>query len=144
MADNSQTTDMRLFTDGQEHGLIRPRQEAVVYVVIGYQGEWSSLQVWVAGAFTDKDAAITQVEAQKRQDRAHWAIWCEWSKEFGRRIAARKDVVWWPPTASFKGMSREDSTKLVDMYPEPPHGGDETEYTVAVVPLNQMGRWDYA
>lgn len=121
--------------------MTRMSQEAIpdqmVYVVIGYAGEWSSLRVWVAGVYTDKATAIMTAEQQKATDRSDYVRWMNWISEFGRRMCAANERV-------ELHEARKAQIERLGMAPEPPIGGDDTEYTVACVPLNTPGVWDYA
>ena len=114
-----------------------------VYVVIGYQGEWSSLCVWVSGVYSDKSVAVERVEAQKRADRSNYVTWKAWNVEFYERGKA-KGLPWDYKVCSWGDMTRSDAGVSLGIGPEPPVGGDDIEYTVATVPMNTWGQWDYA
>ncbi len=98
-----------------------------VYVVIGTSGEYSGREVWVAGAYTDKDAAVQMAEKQKEEDRANWAIWSAWSREFGKRL---KEAGHSGGFVGFVGTSwREERAKAVidvAMPDEPPSGNHDS------------------
>lgn len=46
-----------------------------VYVILGWEGEYSDREVWVAGVFTDLESAKATAEAQKQADRQKYAAW---------------------------------------------------------------------
>lgn len=114
----------------------------MVFVVIGHQGEWSSLIVWVAGAFTDKSAAVEAVEKMKRDDRSNRVVWNAWNDLFGR-YGLGSGATWDRVKCSWDGKDRDEAGVALGIGPEPPLGRPDSEYFVANVPLNTPGEWHW-
>lgn len=107
-----------------------------VYVIVGSSGDYSTLQVWVAGVYDDKNTAVREAENMKSLDRANWVLWKAWNSDFNDRH--RKIGKKW------NYATRAADILELGMTAEPPIGGDDTDYTVACVPMNTLGRWNYA
>lgn len=116
--------------------MTEPTKTTEVYIIIGSSGEYSSHEVWVAGVYDDKDTAVREAENMKVSDRSNLFLWKEWDKDFAERhkkAGKKRNYVTWAADMLELGMP-----------PEPSRGGDDTDYTVACVPMNTSGRWDYA
>lgn len=107
-----------------------------VYVVIGTEGEYSDRHVWVAGVFADKARAIAMAEAAKLTDRDNYIRWREWTAEFAERLKASGEKYLFDQRAAL--------AHRLGMSSEPVTGAPDADYTVATVPMDTWGRWDYA
>ncbi len=114
-----------------------------VHVLIGHEGEWSSLIVWVAGVFTNEKTAREVAEDMKRRDRANHVTWDAWNKEFWAQGHAR-GLTWDSHTQSWAGLgTRSEAAVAIGLSVEPERGTTDSEYFVSCVPLDTCGRWDY-
>lgn len=111
-----------------------------VYVFIGSSGEFSSLNVWVAGVYDDKAAAITAAEEQLAEDRVNCLVWAAWAAKFHVGCRISESVLGLLTQGS---QERRDEAIALGLPPEPPMGDNESDYTVACVPMNQRGVWSY-
>lgn len=114
-----------------------------VYVLIGHEGEWSSLIVWVAGVFTDEATARNVAEEMKIQDRSNHVIWLAWLKRFWS-AGDERGLKWDSRGMTWAGLgTRAEAVAALGIGVEPPTGKTDSEYFVAPVPLDERGRWDY-
>ena len=113
-----------------------PTTAQEVYVVIGTEGEYSDRQVWVAGVFDTKSEAVAMADDHKRTDRDDYIKWRKWVAEFGAKLNASNE--------KYTIKQRAAIAARLGMPPEPPTGAIDADYTVATVPMNAWGRWDYA
>lgn len=123
-----------------------------VHVVIGWNGEYSDREEWVAGVFEDFEVAKRLVIGKTAAGRQRANDRQKWMETRRRKVDAAEIAKLTPELKSYYGFPMDHVRLTVEemaainaeMGPFPEHI-EYADYYIVCVPMNEWGEWrDYA